>query len=103
MIPDNVWTIGITQEPSTGGYYLVFYHEIHQILDQIIHCYDYYEYVKYMQYGEFYKLKEIGSGSYRTVYTAKYQNGSGAVVLKRFKNFDQMPELFINEVIVSNV
>ena len=56
-----------------------------------------------MQYGDFYELIEIGSGGYGTVYTAKY-NGElkwpmeETVVLKRFKNFDETPELFISEV-----
>ena len=57
-----------------------------------------------MQYSDFDKLKEIGSGGYGTVYTAKYKlysevrNMEETVVLKRFKSFDEMPELFINEV-----
>ena len=56
-----------------------------------------------MQYNDFYELKEIGAGGYGTVYTAKYRNYSEAymketVVLKRFKNFDETPELFISEV-----
>ena len=56
-----------------------------------------------MQYIDFYELEEIGSGSYRTVYTAKYEKYfeehiPQTVVLKRFKNFDGMPELFISEV-----
>ena len=63
-----------------------------------------------MQYGDFYELKEIGSGGYGTVYTAKYKGTakykkySGVfdmpqtVVLKRFKSFDETPELFISEV-----
>ena len=58
----------------------------------------------HMQYNDFYELKEIGSGGYGTVYTAKYKKYSEVedmqqtVVLKRFKNFDEMPELFISEV-----
>ena len=54
----------------------------------------------YMQYNDFYELKEIGSGGYRTVYTAKYEESSGAetVVLKRFKSFDETQNLFISEV-----
>ena len=47
----------------------------------------------------------IGSGGYGTVvYTAKYKkhsqvmNKEETVVLKRFKNFDQTPELFVSEV-----
>ena len=58
----------------------------------------------YFQYSDFYELKEIGAGGYGTVYTAKYKKYSEArrmqqtVVLKRFKNFDEMPELFISEV-----
>jgi len=57
-----------------------------------------------MQYNDFYEFKEIGSGGYGTVYTAKYRNYSEVldmqqtVVLKRFKNFNEMPELFISEV-----
>ena len=61
-----------------------------------------------MQYSDFYELKEIGSGGYGTVYTAKYRNYRNyryslrrmeeTVVLKRIKSFDEMPELFISEV-----
>ena len=58
-----------------------------------------------MRYSDFYELKEIGSGGYGTVYTAKYRNYSEedinipeTVVLKRFKSFDETPELFISEV-----
>ena len=58
-----------------------------------------------MQYSDFYELKEIGAGGYGTVYTAKYKKYSEVkymqqtVVLKRFNSFDEMPELFISEVI----
>jgi len=61
-----------------------------------------------MQYSDFYELKEIGSGGYGTVYTAKFKEYSEeedmpeTVVLKRFKSFDETLELFISEVIVSN-
>ena len=57
-----------------------------------------------MQYSDFDQIKEIGSGGYGTVYTAKYTNYSEVrdipetVVLKRFKSFDEMPKLFISEV-----
>ena len=101
LTPENIWIIGITQEPSTREYYLVFYYEIRQILDRFIQNN---ELVEYMQYSDFYDLKEIGSGGYGTVYTAKYKkyleeyNMSQVVVLKRFKSFDEMPELFITEV-----
>ena len=93
--------IGITQEPSTREYYLVFYHDIHTILDRFIQLK---VNVKYMQYSDFGELKEIGAGGYGTVYTATYRNYSEimfmeeTVVLKRFKNFDEMPEIFISEV-----
>ena len=90
------------QDPYTREYYLIFYKDIHEILDKFIR---HYEHVKYMQYSDFYELKEIGSGGYGTVYTAKYKNYSEiedmeeeTVVLKRFKNFDETPELFISEV-----
>ena len=56
-----------------------------------------------MQYSDFCELKKIGSGGYGTVYTARYKRkvyiyGEKTVVLKRFKNFDETPELFISEV-----
>ena len=60
--------------------------------------------IKFFPYNDFYELilNEIGSGAYRTVYAAKYRYYSErmpqTVVLKRFKNFDGMPELFISEV-----
>ena len=76
---------------------------MHAILDRFIRNN---EHVWYMQYDDFYELKEIGSGGYGSVYTAKYKRYSevwgmdmkGTVVLKRFKSFDEMPELFISEV-----
>ena len=61
-------------------------------------------YKRVMQYDDFYEIKEIGSGGYGTVYTAKYKNnrylfGSPElVVLKKFKNIDNKIELFISEV-----
>jgi len=56
-----------------------------------------------MQYSDFGQLKEIGSGGYGTIYTAKHGNYleehmPETVVLKRFKSFDGTPELFISEV-----
>ena len=56
-----------------------------------------------MQYDDFYDIKEIGSGGYGTVYTAKYKKPSKygippLVVLKKFKNIDRKTELFISEV-----
>ena len=59
-----------------------------------------------MLYDDFYEITEIGAGGYGTVYTAKYRKYSElkaialdkTVVLKRFKSFDGMPELFISEV-----
>ena len=57
-----------------------------------------------MQHDDLDKITEIGAGGYGTVYTAKYKkyhkvyNMKKTVVLKRFKSFDETPELFINEV-----
>ena len=60
-----------------------------------------------MQYSDFYELKEVGSGGYGTIYTAKFKEYSEedipeTVVLKRFKSFDETPELFISEVSNNN-
>ena len=79
----------------------MFYYDVHSLLDSFVRNNNL---VEYMQYSDFYELKEIGAGGYGTVYTAKYRNYSEVrhmkktVVLKRFKSFDSMPELFINEV-----
>jgi len=54
-----------------------------------------------MQYSSFDEIKEIGSGGYGTVYTARYKGEwyqPATVVLKRYKSFDEAPELFISEV-----
>ena len=82
----------------------MFYHDAHSLLDSFVRNN---EYVKYMQYSDFYELKEIGSGGYGTIYTTKYRNYSTermqqTVVLKRFKSFDETPELFISEVSNNN-
>jgi len=60
-----------------------------------------------MQYSDFYNLEVIGSGGYGTVYTAKYKKYSEeyipeTIVLKRFKSFNETPELFISEVSNNN-
>ena len=65
-------------------------------------------YMQFMQYDDFYEIKEIGSGGYGTVYTAKYKHKlfdeyneeirREQVVLKKFKNIDNKIELFIYEV-----
>ena len=58
-----------------------------------------------MQYNDFGEIKQIGVGGYGTIYTAKYKKSLAeermmpeTVVLKQFKNFDEMPALFISEV-----
>ena len=101
LTPENIWIIGITQESSTREYYLVFYYDVYAILDRFMRNN---KRIMYMQYDDFYELKEIGSGGYGTVYTAKnrkyydMKDMQRTVVLKRFKSFDETPELFISEV-----
>ena len=75
----------------------MFYHDVHSLLDSFVRNN---KYAEYMQYSDFYELKEIGSGGYGTVYTAEYKGEeiTVTVVLKRFKSFDETPELFISEV-----
>ena len=79
----------------------MFYYDVRALLDRFIRNNDR---VRYMEYCDFYELKEIGSGGYGTVYTAKYRKYSEVedmketVVLKRFDNFSETPELFISEV-----
>ena len=59
--------------------------------------------LQHMQYSNFDKLEVIGSGGYGTVYTARYKYSEEedipeTLVLKCFKSFDEMPEVFISEV-----
>src|SRR6185312_1527944 len=88
LTPDNIWIAGFTQEPSSREYYLVFYH-IDVVLDKFMQI-D--EHVMYFLYADFNGIKEIGSGCYATVYSAKYNylgvDMPQTVVLKRFKSFD---------------
>ena len=56
-----------------------------------------------MPYNDFDEIKEIGSGGYGTVYNAGYKGEeriimNQTVVLRRFKIFNETPELFISEV-----
>ena len=98
LTPDNIWIIGITQNSSTHEYYLIFYNKIHTILDRIMQKSYEYE-LTFMEYTDFYEISEIRSGAYETVYTACCDKvEEECVVLRSFKNFDQMPELFITEV-----
>ena len=77
----------------------MFYYDVHSLLDRFIRLNDD---VKYMQYTNFVEIKQIGVGGYGTVYTAKRKREERripqTVVLKRFKSFDETPELFISEV-----
>src|SRR6185295_9384976 len=81
------------------------YYDIHAVLDKFIRNN---KEVEYMQYDDFDEITEIGAGGYGTVYTARYKKYSEVksmpktVVLKRFKSFDETPELFINEVSKNN-
>jgi hypothetical protein len=69
---------------------------MHDVLERIIQM-D--QNMRFFQYSEFDAVEKIGAGAYGTVYKAKCDSvNKRVVVLKRFKNIDQMPELFINEV-----
>ena len=81
------------QEPSTKGYYLVFYHDIHAVLDRFIQTN---EKVKYMQYADFDEIKEIGSGGY--AYCQIQKACMGYVRNCCFKCCDRMLKLFISKV-----
>ena len=108
----NTWIIGLTQEPSTRAYYVIFYYDIYAILGKQ-RCFNYFGkmYIN-IPYSDFDEFSDIGSGGYGTVHTAKYKYRSLSlsygnipeyVVLKRFKRFDGTPELFINEVIIFDI
>ena len=82
LTPENIWVIGITQEPSTRDYYLVFYDDIHGILSRYMRIAD--KRRTFMEYDDFYEIEEIGSGGYGTVYTAKYKKPSKMLRNKLF-------------------
>ena len=97
--PENIWIIGITR--NTQACYLVFCLEIRSILDKLKQIN---EDVEYMEYCDFSEIKQIGTGGYGTVYTARYDGMSKkhinvlkAVVLKCFKGSDKLL-LFASEV-----
>ena len=95
LTPENVWIIGITREPSTREYYLVFYYEIRDILDRFIRLNKYAK-LEHFQYSDFDEIKEIGVGGYGTVYTAEYKgeeirketvDSNGLRVLIKHRNY----------------
>ena len=51
-----------------------------------------------MSFEAFDNIEEVGSGAYGTIYTAKHKKYANKVVLKRFKNYNQITESFISEV-----
>ena len=104
LTPDNIWIIGVTQEPLKKDYFLIFYGETHSILDNIVQIAkeDPKSEFAWMQYEDFYDIKETASGGYGTVYTAKMKsikdNSTQIVALKRMKEFDQTFDAFVSEV-----
>jgi hypothetical protein len=82
---------------------------MHQALDKVMKIINAtsHKTLKFMKFEDFHEIEEIGSGAYGTVYTAtcknlnKYvpwSNRQRLVVLKQFKSFNQMSELFVSEV-----
>src|SRR6185369_11570244 len=93
LTPDNIWIIGVTQEPTTEDYWLVFYSDVRVILEGILQAN---WLVDEIPYDKFENIEKIGSGGCGTVHRA--QLGGGFVVLKEFKQFSETSELFISEV-----
>ena len=52
----------------------------------------------FMKFKGFDNIEEVGSGAYGTIYTAKHKKYANKVVLKRFKNYNQITESFMSEV-----
>ena len=103
LTPDYIWIAGITQEPFTRNYYLVYYFNIGPILERFVRVVPTRNHNKLhlLKFEDFSEIQEIGSGGYGTVYTAKCSAFDKPVVLKRYKSSDQTPELFISEVNVN--
>jgi hypothetical protein len=100
LCSNNIWIIGIAQEPLSQDYYLVFYYDLRSILDRLLKMINdsQGEALKFIPYEQFREVEELGSGGYGIVYTAKNQLNRKDVVLKRYKRLDRMPELFVSEV-----
>ena len=54
--------------------------------------------LEFMKFEAFHNIEEVGSGAYGTIYTAKHKRYANKVVLKRFKNYNQITESFISKV-----
>ena len=97
--------MGITQKGT--DYYLVFYSDSHSALRRFVEVIELSPDIdiRFISYDKFDEIKEIGSGGYGTVYTTTCKDlnhllkQDGCVALKRFKNLDRRPELFVSEVI----
>jgi len=105
LTPDNIQIIGITQEPLTDDYYLVFYNDIHSVLDVTMQMAEsaFGHGLSWLDLNDFEKIEEIQSHC-KTVYIAKCKNpaklqSTSNVVLKQFSNSDQMFKMLIFEVI----
>jgi hypothetical protein len=71
---------------------------MHKALSRILE-HNHYAYVHFFEYSEFKNLEQIGAGNYGTIYKAECESlMARRIVLKRFKNFDRMPEVLANEV-----
>jgi len=102
LSPHNIHIFGIAQEPSTQDYYLVFYDNVCQVLDKLMQVISSQHELKFMEFADFNEIEEVGSGAYGTVYTVNCNSLKKQVALKSFKNSNEIPELFISEVGLSD-
>src|SRR5438132_11179514 len=74
LYPDNFWIVGITQQKT--NYYLVVYDDSCSVLQRFVEVIESSSDIdlKFISYKDFEEIKEIGSGGYGTVYTAKCKN-----------------------------
>src|SRR6185312_15878455 len=100
LTPGNVRIIGVTHNPQTCSYYLVFYRDLKSSLDEFMSLSSYYDELRDIPFDTITDIEEVGFGEDAVIYTANYNNNDSPkrVALKWFEDSDKTITSFIAEV-----